>query len=42
MAKVDGKRWFDFVIEFGPGSTLGFSVAMDDEGKVADLGFNRF
>jgi hypothetical protein len=42
MAKVDGKRWFDYVIEFGPGSTLGFSVAMDDEGKVADLGFNRF
>ena len=39
---VDGKRWCDYVIEFGPGSTLRFSVAMDDEGRVASLGFNRF
>jgi D-alanyl-D-alanine carboxypeptidase len=39
---VDGKRWFDYVIEFGPGSILRFSVAMDDEGKVTSLGFNRF
>jgi len=39
---VDGKRWFDYLIEFGPGSTLRFSVAIDDEGKVTSLGFNRF
>jgi D-alanyl-D-alanine carboxypeptidase len=39
---VDGKRWFDYVIEFGPGSTFNFSAAMDDEGKVASLAFNRF
>ena len=39
---VEGKRWFDYVIEFGPGSTFRFSVAMDDEGRVASLGFNRF
>ena len=39
---VDGKRWFDYVIEFGPGSTFRFSVAMDDEGRVASLGFKRF
>jgi D-alanyl-D-alanine carboxypeptidase len=39
---VDGKRWFDYLIEFGPGSTLRFGVAIDDEGKVTSLGFNRF
>jgi D-alanyl-D-alanine carboxypeptidase len=39
---IDGKRWFDYLIEFGPGSTLKFSVAMDDEGKATSLGFDRF
>jgi D-alanyl-D-alanine carboxypeptidase len=39
---IEGKRWFDYLLEFGPGSTFKFSVAMDDEGKVNSLGFNRF
>lgn len=39
---MDGKRWFDYLIEFGPGSTLKFSVAMDGEEKVTSLGFDRF
>ena len=39
---VESKRWFDYLIEFGPGSTFKFSVAMDDEGRVTSLGFNRF
>ena len=39
---VEGKRWFDYLIAFSPGSTFKFSVAMDDEGKVISLGFDRF
>jgi D-alanyl-D-alanine carboxypeptidase len=39
---VDGKNWFDYLIECGPGSILKFSVAVDGEGKVTSLGFNRF
>jgi len=39
---IEGKRWFDYLIECGPGSTFKFSVAIDDDGRVASLGFNRF
>jgi len=37
-----GKNWFDYLIEFGPGSTLKFSVALDGEAKIISLGFNNF
>jgi hypothetical protein len=39
---VDVERWFDYVIEFGRGSTFKFSAATDDVGKVASLAFSRF
>lgn len=39
---IEDKRWFDYLIEFGPGNTFKFSVATDDEGKITSLGFNRF
>jgi D-alanyl-D-alanine carboxypeptidase len=37
-----GKNWSDYLIEFGPGSTLKFSVALDGEPKIVSLGFNTF
>jgi CubicO group peptidase (beta-lactamase class C family) len=37
-----GKNWSDYLIEFGPGSTLKFSVGLDAEAKVISLGFNTF
>ena len=37
-----GKNWSDYLIEFGPGSILKFSVALDAEAKVVSLGFNSF
>ena len=39
---IEDKHWFDYLMEFGPGNTFKFSVAMDDEGKVTSVGFNRF
>ena len=39
---TDGKHWFDYLIEFGPGSSFKFSAALDDDGKVTSLAFNRF
>jgi D-alanyl-D-alanine carboxypeptidase len=38
----DGKTWSDYLIEFGPGSTLKFSVAFDAEAKIISLGFDNF
>jgi D-alanyl-D-alanine carboxypeptidase len=32
-------QWFDYVIQFGPGCSLKFAVALDAEGKVASLSF---
>jgi len=37
-----GKNWSDYLIEFGPGSTLKFSVALDGEAKIISFGFNNF
>jgi D-alanyl-D-alanine carboxypeptidase len=37
-----GKNWSDYLIEFGPGSTLKFSVALDGEAKILSFGFNTF
>jgi CubicO group peptidase (beta-lactamase class C family) len=37
-----GKNWFDYRIEFGPGSILKFSIALDGDGKVTSLGFDGF
>jgi len=37
-----GKNWSDYLIAFGPGSTLKFSVAVDGEAKIISLGFNTF
>ena len=34
-----GLRWYDYVIEFGPGSQLKFAVALDDEKKVVSISF---
>jgi D-alanyl-D-alanine carboxypeptidase len=38
----NGKSWSDYLIAFGPGSTLKFSIALDGEGKVVSLGFDGF
>jgi hypothetical protein len=38
----NGKSWSDYRVEFGPGSTLKFSIALDNEGKVISLGFDGF
>jgi D-alanyl-D-alanine carboxypeptidase len=37
-----GKNWSDYLIEFGPGSILKFSVALDGEAKIVSLGFDTF
>ena len=34
-----GRHWFDYVIQFGPGSLLKFGVGLDEEGKIAGLSF---
>lgn len=34
-----GLRWFDYLLKFGPGSSLKFSVGLDDSGKVTSIGF---
>ncbi len=34
-----GVRWFDYLIKFGPGSSLKFSVGFDGSGKITSLGF---
>lgn len=34
-----GLKWFDYLIEFGPGSSLKFSIGFDDSGKIASLSF---
>jgi len=39
---MEGKWWLDYLIEFGPGSSFKFSVAMDDVGRVTSLAFDRF
>jgi CubicO group peptidase (beta-lactamase class C family) len=35
------KRWFDYRLEFGPGSFVTFSVALDAQGKVTSFGFDN-
>jgi D-alanyl-D-alanine carboxypeptidase len=37
-----GKQWSDYLIEFGPGSTFKFSIALDNERKVTSLEFDGF
>ena len=37
-----GKNWSDYLIDFGPGTTLKFSVALDGEAKIVSLGFDLF
>jgi len=32
-------RWYDYLIEFGPGSQLKFAVGFDDAGKVASISY---
>jgi D-alanyl-D-alanine carboxypeptidase len=34
-----GLRWFDYLLKFGPGSSLKFSIGLDDSGKVTSIGF---
>ena len=34
-----GLRWYDYVIEFGPGSELKLSVGLDDEMKIASFSY---
>lgn len=36
----DGVKWYDYMIQFGPGSGLRFGVGLDGDGKVAGLSFN--
>ena len=38
----NGKSWSDYLIEFGPGSTLKISIALDSEGRILSIGFNSF
>ena len=38
--RADGAvRWFDYLIQFGPGSMLKFGLGIDEAGKVASLSF---
>lgn len=32
-------RWYDYVIEFGPGSRLPFSIGLDKTGKIASISY---
>lgn len=32
-------RWYDYLIEFGPGSQLKFAVGLDDAAKIASISF---
>lgn len=34
-----GLRWYDYLIEFGPGSQLKFAVGLDDEKKIISISF---
>jgi D-alanyl-D-alanine carboxypeptidase len=34
-----GLRWYDYIIEFGPGSQLKFAVGLDDEKKIISISF---
>ena len=34
-----GLRWFDYLLKFGPGSPLKFSIGLDDSGKITSIGF---
>ena len=34
-----GLSWYDYVIEFGPGSRLKFSVALDQEKKIVSISY---
>jgi hypothetical protein len=37
-----GKNWSYCLIEFGQGSTLKFSVALDGDAKIVSMGFDSF
>ncbi len=32
-------RWYDYVVEFGPGSRLKFSIALDDDKKIVSISY---
>jgi D-alanyl-D-alanine carboxypeptidase len=32
-------HWYDYVIEFGPGSQLKFAIGLDDGGKIASISY---
>jgi len=34
-----GLRWYDYIIEFGPGSHLKFALGLDDEKKIVSISF---
>jgi D-alanyl-D-alanine carboxypeptidase len=36
------RNWSDYLIVFGPGLSLKFSVALNEEAKVVSIGFNSF
>ncbi|HEY6942072.1 serine hydrolase domain-containing protein, partial [Dokdonella sp.] len=39
-ARTDrGLQWYDYVIAFGPGSRLAFSIGLDDAGTLASLSY---
>ena len=35
----EGKRWFDYVVHFGPGVTLKFAVSFDETRRITGLSF---
>ena len=32
-------RWYDYLVEFGPGSRLKFSIALDDDKKIVSISY---
>lgn len=34
-----GLKWFDYLLQFGPGSSLKFGIGLDDAGKIASFSF---
>jgi D-alanyl-D-alanine carboxypeptidase len=39
LRSEDNKKWYDYVINFGPGSQLKFSIALDDGAKIVSISY---
>jgi hypothetical protein len=38
-AAENNMGWYEYVIEFGPGSQLKFAIGLDDGAKIASISF---